>query len=352
MSKKNVCVLFGGLSCEHGVSCVSASYVAENLDAERYNVIKIGISREGKWYLFNGGTDEMREEKWLKDGLKRAVLSPDREDHGILVFEPDGGVSRIYVDVVFPVLHGLYGEDGTVQGLLELAGIPYVGPGVAASANGMDKVFSKIIFADAGLNQADFIYFDDVKQTPFCEIAQQVESKFTYPVFVKPANTGSSLGVSKVYNEEQLKAAVEQAAGIDRKVLIEETLSGHEIECAVMGNDDISASVLGEILPDSDFYDYDAKYVSETKTEYPAKLDPETTKKVQEAAVKAYRALGCKGLSRADFFVNDKGVYVNELNTIPGFTSISMYPQLRMYEGITYSQLLDQLIELASEANE
>ncbi len=343
---KNVCVIFGGMSCEHDVSCVSASYVCENLDKEKYKLYKIGITKTGQWKLFDGDTQKMREGGWEEESVP-CILSPDRSHKGLIC-----GGEIIPVDVIFPVLHGAYGEDGAIQGLFELSGIPYVGCGVAASAIGMDKVLSKLAYAAAGIDQADWVYFENAEKMDADDLACAVEKKFSYPVFVKPANTGSSIGVSKAHDRQELKLAIAEAVKIDKKVLVEEFISGNEVECAVLGNDDPKASCIGEVMAAGEFYDYDSKYCDEaSKTVIPADIDPEICERVRAEAVRAFRAIGAKGLSRADFFVTDDGrILVNELNTLPGFTSISMYPKLWIHEGISYAELLTKLIELACEA--
>ena len=344
---ENVCVIFGGMSCEHQVSCVSASYVCENLDKSKYNLYKIGITKSGEWKLYDGDEDKMRDGTWCNGNLPTCVLSPDRRHKGLLC-----GSEIIPIDVIFPVLHGAYGEDGCIQGLFELSGIPYVGCGVSASMLGMDKVLSKMAYATAGIPQADWIYFDDVTLLSDSEIYEKVETKFIYPVFVKPANTGSSIGVSKAHDREELLKAVSDASKIDKKVLVEEFIKGHEVECAVLGNKNPEASCVGEVKSAGEFYDYDSKYCdSSSETVIPADIPNEYSEKVRKEAVRAFRAIGGKGLSRADFFITDSGdVLVNELNTLPGFTSISMYPKLWINEGVSYSELLTKLIKLAYEA--
>ena len=344
---KNVCVIFGGMSCEHSVSCVSASFVCENLDKEKYNVYKIGITKSGEWRLFSGTVDDMRDGSWENAELPTCILSPDRGHKGLIC---DGKI--IPVDVIFPVLHGAYGEDGAIQGLFELSGIPYVGCGVAASALGLDKVLSKMAYDTAGIPQADWLYFENAKLISPDEMCDRVEAKFEYPVFVKPANTGSSLGVSKAHDREELKNSIAEAVKIDKKVLVEEFIKGHEVECAVMGNDSPVASCIGEVKAAGEFYDFDSKYTdAASKTVIPAEIPAEYSERVRIEAIRAYRAIGAKGLSRADFFITEDGrVLVNELNTLPGFTSISMYPKLWMHEGLSYSGILDKLIELAFEA--
>lgn len=253
--------------------------------------------------------------------------------------------------MVFPVLHGCNGEDGTIQGLFELAGIPYVGCGVLASAVGMDKIYAKIIFEKAGIPQADYLYFTRKEIYGDVEgVVDKIEEKFSYPVFVKPSNAGSSVGVSKAHDKNELKEALIYAARYDRKVLIEEFINGREVECAVLGNDDPVASTVGEIIPGNEFYDYKAKYIDNTsKIKIPADLPEETVEQIRNYAVKAFKALDCSGLARVDFFVHKETgkVYINEINTMPGFTSISMYPMLWEESGISYPELIEKLIDLA-----
>lgn len=344
---ENVCVIFGGMSCEHQVSCISASYVCENLDKNKYNVYKVGITENGEWKLFSGNVEKMRDGSWKEEELPTCILSPDRSHKGLLC---DGKL--LSVDVIFPVLHGAYGEDGCIQGLFELSGIPYVGCGVAASMLGMDKVLSKMAYDNAGILQADWLFFEDASILDDNEICAPVEEKFQYPVFVKPANTGSSIGVSKAHDRAELVLAVREAVKIDKKVLVEEFIKGHEVECAVLGNGSPKASCVGEVKSAGEFYDYDSKYCdSASETVIPAEIPVEYSEKVRREAIRAFRAIGGKGLSRADFFITEDGkVLVNELNTLPGFTSISMYPKLWINEGVSYSELLSKLIKLAYEA--
>ena len=346
---KNICVIFGGKSPEHDISCISATSVIKNLDDKKYNIHKIGITRDGQWFLYTGDTEKIETGEWEEDSgnLTRAIISPDVSAGGILVFGKDG-VSTIKIDVIFPVLHGEYGEDGTIQGLFELSGIKYVGMGVAASANGMDKTLSKIVFANAGIAQADWVTVtanDDID-----EKITEAENKFGYPCFVKPACTGSSVGVGKAIDRENLRNAVEYALEFGRKVLIEENIDGHEVECSVLGNTDPKAGEVGEIIPEVEFYDFDAKYKSgATKLQIPADVSAEIREEIRENAVKAFKAIDGMGLSRVDFFVrySDNKVILNEINTLPGFTSISMYPKLWAAMGLEYSALLDELINLA-----
>ena len=356
MKKLSVCILFGGMSPEHEVSLRSAESVLNNTHYDYYNVFSLGITKEGDWLLF-GGKDysELPAGTWLENPENcRAAISPIR-GQGLLRFEGDC-VVRERIDVVFPVMHGENCEDGAVQGLMKLAGIPYVGPHVAASAVSMDKTLTKLVVDHAGVPQAAWHLVRSSELEHRMEhVVEILEQKFSYPMFVKPAGTGSSVGVSKAANREGLGAALDAAAAFDKKILVEEFIDGREIEVAVMGNDSPAASICGEIDSGAEFYDYDAKYVTDTSTAYiPARISEEVEEEVRELAVKVYSAIGCQGLSRVDFFVTREGnrVVFNEINTLPGFTSISMYPKLFAASGIPYSQLIDALLQLAMEACE
>ena len=354
MKKLSVCVLFGGMSPEHEVSLRSAESVLNNMDPEKYNIFPVGITKEGDWVLF-GGTDYsmLPSEQWLEHpGNRRATISPVR-GQGLLSFEGDC-VVREHIDVVFPVLHGENGEDGAMQGLLQLAGIPYVGPHVAASAVAMDKTLTKLVVDNAGVTQAAWQLVRNADlDNRVDQVLTSLENRFNYPMFVKPAGTGSSVGVSKATDRESLREALLGAGAYDDKILVEEFINGREVEVAVMGNSSPVASVCGEIDSGADFYDYDAKYVTDTSTAYiPARIPEAVAEQVRDAAVKVYSVIGCQGLSRVDFFVtyDDNRVVFNEINTLPGFTSISMYPKLFASSGIPYGQLIDELLQLAMEA--
>lgn len=366
--KKRIAVIFGGQSSEHEVSRVSAQSVISNLDKNKYEVVMIGVTKSGKWMTYEGpveklGTGEWQaiaetnrtnikklaqesEIKFLEDSLENSlgqilkVTRDDMEDRAI--------------DVIFPVLHGANGEDGTIQGLFELADIPYVGSRVLGSALAMDKYYAKVVFERENLPQGRFLVFSKKQIINNIDQAiKQVEEMFTYPCFVKPCNSGSSVGVSKARKREELVEALNFALNYDRRILVEEFIDCYEVECAVLGNDEPIASTVGEIIPSNEFYDYEAKYSSESTSQIiiPARLPLKTIEKIREYAVKAFKALDCAGLARADFFVQKETgqIYINELNTIPGFTQISMYPKLWEASGITYSELLDRLIELAVE---
>ncbi len=354
MRKLNVCVLFGGISPEHEVSLRSAESVLNNLDREKYNIFPVGITMKGDWILY-GGTDYslLPAGQWQDHPANRqAAISPIR-GQGLLSFEGDC-VVRELIDVVFPVLHGENGEDGAMQGLLQLAGIPYVGPQVAASAVSMDKTLTKLVADQANVPQAAWqLVRNSDLQNRMEAIIDGIENRFSYPVFVKPAGTGSSVGVSKAADRQELQDALLQAGTYDEKILVEEFINGREVEVAVMGNESPMASVCGEIDSGADFYDYNAKYITDTSVAYiPARIDEDVAEQVRELAVKVYSAIGCRGMSRVDFFVTyaDNRIVFNEINTLPGFTSISMYPKLFTASGIPYSQLLDELIALALEA--
>jgi D-alanine-D-alanine ligase len=343
-------VIFGGRSGEHEVSLVSATSVMGALSRDRFEVVPIGISKEGRWYAGSGVMD------FLKRGdtsgiVSPAALSADNEG-GVLVL--DNGGARAKLDVVFPVLHGPYGEDGTVQGLLDLAGVPYVGCGVLASAVAMDKVVSKELFIARGIPTAPYVWFFTSEwRLDQGAVIRRIEESLTYPLFIKPANMGSSVGIFKVKNTDELIALVPDSARYDRKIVVEQAVAdAREIEVSVLGNDRPIASVPGEIIPSNEFYDYDAKYVDgKSKDAIPADLPAETIEQVRSLAVEAFSLIDGAGLARVDFLVsrNDDRVFLNELNTIPGFTSISMYPKLWQATGLPYPDLLARLVDLALE---
>ena len=351
-SKKcRVAVLFGGVSSEHEISLLSASSIVENLSPEQYDLMTVGITKEGRWLLYTGPVSALRDGTWEQTGLTvPAFLSPDPGVHGLVALEKDG--ARVLpVDVVFPALHGKNGEDGTLQGLLQLSGIPFVGCGTLASAICMDKAVTHSLLSAANIEQAHYLWFYADRFPVAAEtIKKKIVARLNFPVFVKPANAGSSVGVSKVDAPEGLDAAIEKAAREDHKVVVEEGIDGQEVEVAVLGNRDCTASIVGEICASASFYDYEDKYINGTSQLFiPAHLEEETAQKVRETAVRAYRLLGCSGMARVDFFVTreEHRVILNEINTLPGFTSISMYPKLWMASGLTYGDLLDRLIDLA-----
>lgn len=352
MQKKRIAVVFGGKSSEHEVSRVSASYVIRSIPADKYEIYTIGITKDGRWLLYSGSTDRIADGSWEKDENNvRAFIAPAPTVGGLVVI--DGECRIIRLDVIFPVLHGKNGEDGTIQGLFEMSGIPYVGCGVLASANCMDKAVTNILLEHTGIDQAAFTWFYtyDYRKDPDIYIAQIENELKGYPVFVKPANAGSSVGITKAHDRGELITAIETAAKEDSKIVVEENIVGYEVECAVMGNEEPVASVPGQIAPASEFYDYDAKYNNSQSLLYiPARISDELREKVRATALKAYRSIGCTGLSRVDFFVTEDGrVLLNEINTLPGFTSISMYPKLMAAEGLDGSSLIEKLINYAFE---
>lgn len=348
--KETLVVLFGGQSSEHVVSCMSAANVIDQIDKNKYDLLLIGITEEGQWIL-TPSVDEIRNDTW-RSGKTHAVLSPDATKKCVIISEGDV-TKEVKVDMVFPVLHGLRGEDGTVQGLLELARIPYVGCGVLASAVSMDKLYTKLIVDSLGIRQADYVPVRRSQLQDMDSVIASVENKLSYPVFVKPSNAGSSRGVNKADNREELVFALNEAAKHDRKILVEETIIGHEVECAVFGGglQEVKASGVGEIMAAAEFYDFDAKYYNaESKTVVDPELPGNAAEDVRKATVEIFQAVDGYGLSRVDFFVTDAGeVVFNEINTLPGFTAISMYPMLWEARGISKPQLVDDLINHAKE---
>ena len=348
-------VIFGGVSSEHDISCLSAASILRNLDREKYEVYPVGITQDGRWYYCPDCTaDTVENGEWERlNGKVPALFPPDRSVHGLVLLR-DGKTETVRLDCVFPVLHGVGGEDGTMQGLLELAGIPYVGCGVAASANSMDKSITKVLVDAAGVRQAKYYLAlrYDFERNAEGVVRTAADRLGSFPVFVKPCSQGSSVGVAKANDMLELAAGLTEAFKLDDKVLVEEFIDGHEVECAVLGNHSPIASTVGEIAPAQEFYTFDAKYKDEASQLYiPAHITPQQIETVRQNALRVYAALGCRGLSRVDFFVThaDGEVVFNELNSIPGFTSISMYPKLFDYEGIHYPALLDRLIGLALE---
>ena len=347
VNKLTVAVIFGGQSSEHEVSRVSASSIISNLDSEKYYVIPVGITKSGKWMIYNGPIEN------IKNGeCTPAILSPDASQKGLLKLVGDKA-KLIPIDLAFPVLHGKYGEDGTIQGLFELAQIPYVGNGVLSSSVSMDKAFTKIIAKNAKITQAKYVEVHSEDFNKIKSIATKIEKKLGYPCFVKPANAGSSVGITKAHNKDELIEGLKLAAVHDRKIVVEEGIVGREIECAVLGNgDNISASCVGEIFAAAEFYDYDAKYNnSASKTVVPAEISKEKQDEIRKMAIKVFKAVDGSGLARVDFFVekDTERVIFNELNTLPGFTPISMYSMLWNACGKPMNVLLDELIDLALE---
>jgi D-alanine-D-alanine ligase len=387
MKKLRVGILFGGRSGEHEVSLLSAASVLHAIDRDKYEVVPIGITKDGRW-LTAGDAENLLEGKLVVESRhlragdpettqSAAVLArgesvvvppePVHRKSGLVPFQTDALLTRrasdraINVDVIFPVLHGTFGEDGTIQGLLELADMAYVGAGVLGSAAGMDKDIMKSLFIAAGIPIVKHVtILRSAWQKDPKKVQKFVESKLRYPVFVKPANLGSSVGISKAHHRKEIGSAMEEAAKFDRKIVIEQGVGGkknkaREIECSVLGNDEPVASVPGEIVPVKEFYDYNAKYLEEgSELIIPAKLTKTETKKVQELAVRSFKAVDCSGLARVDFLMDaqTRKIYLNEINTMPGFTAISMYPKLWAASGLDYSDLIDRLIQLGLERHE
>lgn len=336
--KKKIAILFGGQSTEHEVSRVSAASVLKNIDQAKYEIYPIGITKDGKWFGYNGKVENIENGLWEKDEEQK---TPNGQN---ILFNKE-------VEVVFPVMHGLYGEDGTIQGLCKLLNIPFVGPGVLSSALCMDKVYTKYVLENFGVKQAEYVvvnkfgYNKDKKK-----FIKDIEDHLGYAVFIKPSNSGSSVGITKAHNREELIKGLEEALKYDRKVLVERAINAREVEVAVLGNDEPKAAVPGEIIPAKEFYDYEAKYQNEaSKLLIPAALNEDGLENIKKLAIDIYKMLDCQGMSRVDFLVDKdtEEVYLNEINTLPGFTSISMYPKLWKASGKEYSKLIDELIELA-----
>ncbi|SFB05584.1 D-alanine--D-alanine ligase [Lentibacillus halodurans] len=355
MPKRKIGIIFGGKSAEHEVSLQSAKNIVDAIDKDQYDVVLIGIDKQGKWhindkssYLINAENPKLIQ---LNKSNEAVAIVPGETDHQLVKAADAGMLDQL--DAVFPIVHGTLGEDGSLQGMMRIANLPFVGTSVLGSAICMDKDIAKRLLKAAGIKVADGLAFSRAKrdQIDFSEVKEQVG----VPMFVKPANQGSSVGVSKVSTKAEFDQAVDEAFQYDQKVVIEETLVGREIECAVLGNDEPKSSLPGEILPQTEFYSYESKYIDETGAvlEIPAELSDDEIEKLQKTAVEAFKALECEGLARVDFFLTEDGeVYVNEVNTLPGFTRISMYPKLWELSGIAYPELIDHLIELAIERHE
>ncbi len=347
-------LLFGGLSSEHEVSRVSAGTFADNMPAEKYTVLKIGITKDGRWLYTEASAAQMADGSWesLPENVP-CVLSPSRADHGVILLHADGRAETRRVDVVIPALHGLWGEDGTVQGLFKLAGIPFVGCDVLASAVCMDKAVACALFAQAGIPHCPWQSYTQYQlENDLDGCCEALEFALGYPMFVKPANAGSSVGITKASDRYTLRTAVELALREDSKLVFEAFVSGQEVECAVLGSDPALATQPGEILAAAEFYTYDDKYKDgKSQVVIPARLPEEKLNEVRDLAAKAYTALGCEGLARCDFFVEKATgkVLINEINTFPGFTAISMYPKLMEHQGLPVPDLIDELIALAME---
>jgi len=351
MKKKiRVGILFGGKSAEHEVSLLSAKNIVDALDKNKYELVLIGITKEGRWQLENKESLFLKASSTklisLKSGDNLMAVVPDSDNRQLI--SVNGVEMSGQLDVIFPVLHGPFGEDGTIQGLIKIMGIPFGGPSVLSSAVGMDKEVAKRLWRDAGIPIAKFLsfYSHDLNKINF----SKVKKELGIPFFVKPANLGSSVGINKVHDEKEFKIAIQEAFKYDVKILIEENIKGREIECAVLGNEEPIASIPGEVIPRGEFYSYEAKYIDENGAilEIPAKLSKNVQKNIRKLAEKAFKTICCEGMARVDCFLTDKGrIVINEINTIPGFTNISMYPKLWEISGIPYPKLIDILINLA-----
>lgn len=353
MSKLNVALIFGGKSGEHEVSLMSASSVYKHIDKDKYNVITIGITKEGRWLYCEGNEENIKNGEWINIANKNVEINlvPCGNKEVGIIFE-DGRVEKI--DILFPVLHGPYGEDGKIQGLFEISEIPYVGCGVLSSSVGMDKLICKKVFTELGLPQVNYT---DTNKWKFTNDSKNelnnIESKLNYPIFVKPANLGSSVGISKANNREELLNGINEALKYDSRIVLEQGIDAREIEVAVLGNNEVRASIAGEIKPAKDFYDYEDKYLDGASTyDIPAKISEEDMNYIREKAIEAFKGIDGKGLSRVDFFKdkNSGEIFINEINTLPGFTNISMYPKMWEYTGLGYTVLIDELIKLAIDS--
>lgn len=353
--KKRIAVIFGGQSSEHEVSRFSAESVIRNIDTGKFDVAMIGITKEGRWLAYDGPTALIGTGEWQ-------TLAESRQQSGQALLTAGSAIAEAEkdnkkIDVIFPILHGTNGEDGTIQGLFELAGIPYVGCGVLGSALCMDKAYAKLIFEKEGLQQGKYLVYSRKNMNHGLDaMISEVERTLDYPCFVKPSNAGSSVGVSKAYSRGELVPALHTAARYDRRILVEEFIDGKEAECAILGNDNPIASTVGEVIPCNEFYDYEAKYLSGDNSEIiiPAEFPGAVIDKIRDYSLRAFKALDCSGLARVDFFVkrNNNEVYINEINTMPGFTQISMYSKLWAASGVPYGELIERLVELALERHE
>ena len=355
MAKTRVCVIFGGVSSEHDISLMSASSVIQQIPKDKYEIICVGITKKGRWLYFPGDVSMIANGEWESHpDCTTAIISPDRTHKGLIKIMADGETSILHIDCVFPVLHGKNGEDGTIQGLFTIAGIPFAGCDTVSSAICMDKAFTHTVLDNAGIKTAKWAAIHRCDISKLDQMIPQMVEKLGFPMFVKPANAGSSVGINKAANEEQLKDAIKIAFSHDTKVVVEKAIVGIEVETAVMGYEDPKVAEPGEIVPCNEFYDYEAKYImGTTELHIPARISEEDTKRLKETAIKAYKALGCGGLTRIDFFITpDHEIILNEPNTLPGFTSISMYPKLWEYSGVNYSDLIDRLITTAIERAE
>jgi len=351
MSKIRVAVLFGGISNEHDISLISATNIISAIPSDKYEVIPIGITKKGRWLFYPGDIGLISSGNWESHpDCVPAVILPDPMYKGIMKIS-EGSCTTTKIDVVFPALHGQNGEDGAIQGLLKLSGIPYVGCDIISSANCMDKAAAHVMLEAGGIKMAKWKSVTIADLNRLEDVCDEIAGELDYPLFVKPANSGSSVGVNKASSFEELKNAIKLAFSHDKKVIVEEFIKGHEVECAVFGKETPFASEVGEISSCNEFYDYEAKYILGTSgLTIPANIPAEASKEIRETAVKAFKLMGCSGLSRIDFFLTDDGtVYLNEINTLPGFTQISMYPKLMENMGISQPELLDNLITLSLE---
>ena len=353
MNKLNIALIFGGKSGEHEVSLVSTASIYKHIDKDKYNVFTIGITKEGTWMYYEGSEENIKNGNWVNLANKKVEVNlvPSGNKEVGIIFE-DGRTEKI--DVLVPVLHGPYGEDGTIQGLFEISQIPYVGCGVLASSVGMDKLICKKVFSQVGLPQVNYT---DTNRWAFNMDSDKelndIESKLNYPIFVKPANLGSSVGISKATNRQELLSGIEEALKYDSRIVLEQGIDAREIEVAVLGNDEVKASIAGEIKPAKDFYDYEDKYINGASTyDIPANISEENMENIRRMAVEAFKGIDGKGLSRVDFFIdrNSGEIFINEINTLPGFTNISMYPKMWEATGLPYTELIDKLIDLAIDA--
>ncbi|WP_195940726.1 D-alanine--D-alanine ligase family protein [Romboutsia sp. 1001713B170131_170501_G6] len=353
MSKLNVALIFGGKSGEHEVSLSSTASIYKHIDKNKYNIFTIGITKDGRWMYYEGSEENIKNGQWENLANKNVEINliPVGNREVGIKFE-DGRFKKI--DVLFPVLHGPYGEDGKIQGLFEISQIPYVGCGVLASSVGMDKLVCKKVFSQMGLPQVNYTYTTKIVfNNNTEEELNKIEEELDYPVFVKPANLGSSVGISKATNREELLNGINEALKFDSRIVLEQGVDAREIEVSVLGNEEVKASIAGEIKPAKDFYDYEDKYINGASTyEIPAKISDTDMENIRNMAIDAFKGIDGKGLSRVDFFIDRKSgeIFINEINTLPGFTNISMYPKMWEVTGLEYSNLIDKLIELAIDS--
>ncbi len=350
MEKLKVAVIFGGKSNEHDISLISASHIINSIPRDKYDVITIGITKQGEWFKYEGSTDDIKNGSWVasEDNIP-CVLSPDPSHSGFIAFAKDGSAQLIKIDCIFPALHGKNGEDGTIQGLFQMSQVAFVGCDMLSSACCMDKEFTHRILESCGVKMAKWVSVRITDKDNLDAVCNKIEGKLLYPMFIKPSRSGSSVGISKAYNKEQLKSGILSAFEHDSKVVVEQGINGIECECAVMGNNELIVSTIGEIAPANDFYDFESKYNDPTEQTYiPARFSQEKIEEIRKQAEKSYRGIGCEGLARVDFFLTDEGeVVLNEINTLPGHTPISMYPKLMENCGVDAQDEMDRLIKLA-----